>query len=134
MDQNKDKLDINLKVNGISYHAFSPDFKFIAIALKKEPVLEIYEIVDFMNKSKWKLVKRITEPYQTISSVDWSINNKILATSFDRAVYIYNYPSFDRDLTITHNKKAVLGGIWHAKGKKFAIATGDHKPFIGYWE
>ena len=39
-----------------------------------------------------------------------------------------------RDLVVIENSRAVLCGKWNYSGQKFAVGTGDHVLFLGYYE
>lgn len=49
---------------------------------------------------------------------------------------VWNHKSGDwiRDLVVIENSRAALIGKWNSTSKKFAIGSGEHNVFIGYYE
>jgi len=125
----------SLMQRGVTYHQFSPDRKYIALAIKNEPLVEIYELKDIALPNSWQLKYTIKEPTQPISCVEWSINNNILLGSFDRSVTIWSCnvqnDAWDRCLTVVENKKAALCGDWSLNGKMFTVGTGCSSVYVG---
>ena len=80
-----------LEEGKISSLCFSPNFQFCAIALKSNNNILIFEVPQntAWDINKWVLKKKLIEPTQTISSLDWSVKDKLMAGSHDRSLSIW---------------------------------------------
>lgn len=137
-DQKQDEVDSRINKLGIVCHCYSPDLKKIAVSLPDSNKIEIYEIAELTAPNKWKLIYTLKEHSQTVSVLDWSINNQILTGSYDRNVVVWNLQKGDvwkpELVMMQGNNRAILAGEWSKNGKKFALGTASHKAYVSYYE
>lgn len=118
---------------------FSPDRKYCAVAFKDNSSFSIYELPgkEPYLVDTWKHVADAREQTQTISSLDWSVCNKILSCSFDRSMFVFNFPisATSKELVYSaQSKLSVMHGVWSPNGKKFAIGTSCKKLFVAKYD
>eukprot|EP01017_Pseudomicrothorax_dubius_P049551 TRINITY_DN9229_c0_g1_i1.p1 TRINITY_DN9229_c0_g1~~TRINITY_DN9229_c0_g1_i1.p1 ORF type:complete len:382 (-),score=60.09 TRINITY_DN9229_c0_g1_i1:137-1282(-) len=136
----QDELNVKLHPLGIYCFAFSPDQSMIAISVKDENKVLIYQVSkDLHIPREFKLLYTLKEHSLPVSTLDWSIKNQILTGSYDRNVVVWHLNKelnrWDPELVITvGQKRAVLGGCWSNDGNKFAVGTATKRAYIGYYE
>lgn len=89
--------------------------------------------------SKWKLLHTITDFTMPVNFVQWSSDNKILATSFDNNCMVIekdgNSGKWTPHLVVLDSQyRSLMAGCWAPDGKKFAVAGGNKAIYIGYWD
>lgn len=78
-----------LQENGISALSFSKNGMYCAIGTKKNYVVYVFEIKVFNDINSWVILQKFTDHTQTVSDIDWSVDEKILTVSHDRSVYVW---------------------------------------------
>ena len=121
-------------LEGISVISFNKDFTKVALS-KRDHLIYIYEITDFRNPNKWKLLNTLNMHILYISGLEWHpITNKILSCSHDKTSYVWSYENNEwqfENIVITTNL-CYLSCSWNKLGNKFCECTGN-KVFIGYF-
>lgn len=78
-----------LEENGVSALAFSKNGLYCAIATKNNTKVYVLEIKTFNDINTWIILQELSDHHQTISDIDWSVDEKILTVSHDRSVYVW---------------------------------------------
>ena len=110
---------------GITCHAWSPDYKKIALCKNDEKLL-IYKNVD-QPFSSWVLEHELVEHTLVISAIDWSpVHNKIVSCSHDRTAFVWTFDNniWKPSMAILRIDRAALDVKWSPDGNKFAVASG----------
>ncbi len=134
MANNQKPKDLFL-LEGISCVAFNKDFKKVALS-KKDNLIYIYEIKDFMKPDTWKLEDTLDSHVQYISGLDWNAHtNEILSCSHDKTSFVWSYS--DKKWTpsnvVATTKLGYLCCKWNSRGDKFCEGTSAKHLFIGYY-
>lgn len=82
-----------LQENSLSVIAFSKKADYCVAATKKDHIARIYKVGNLININSWTLLQEIKDHTQTISDVDWSLDNRIVTSSHDRSVYVWRQAS-----------------------------------------
>jgi len=77
----------------VSAVAFSKKADYCAVATKKDHIARIYKVKNLTNINSWVLLQEIKDHTQTISDIDWALDNKVITSSHDRSVYIWRQVS-----------------------------------------
>lgn len=77
----------------------------------------------------------MTDHTQTISEIDWSVDEKILTASHDRSVFVWrrNVNKWDKMLVSINVKLSVMACKWGASCKKFALGSCPSSLIIGFY-
>lgn len=136
----QEEIDVKLHPMGVVCFCFSPDATMIAVSVKEENVVNIYQINQELHKPRnFKLLHTLKEHNLPISGVDWNVRNQIITVSYDRNAIVWNFNARENkwktDLVIIQDQaRAILDVNWSASGNKFVLGTGAHRVFVGYYE
>lgn len=80
-------------------------------------------------------MQEITDHTQTVSEIDWSIDEKILTVSHDRSIFVWkkNAKKWDKMMVNIDAKLSVMACKWAPSCKKFAIGACPNTLIIGYY-
>ena len=78
-----------LQENHLSSLAFSHTGEFCALATKKEVKVLVYRVREINSIDSWEFIQEMHDQTQTVSEIDWAKDDKIVAGSHDRSVFIY---------------------------------------------
>ena len=134
MANNQKPKDLFL-LEGISCVAFNKDFKKVALS-KKDNIIYIYEIKDFMKPDTWKLEDKLEAHVQYISGLDWNaFTNEILSCSYDKTTFVWAYSNkkWTPSSVVATTKLGYLCCKWNSRGDKFCEGTSGKQLFIGYY-
>ena len=134
MANNQKPKDLFL-LEGISCVAFNKDFKKVALS-KKDNIIYIYEIKDFMKPDTWKLEDKLEAHVQYISGLDWNaFTNEILSCSYDKTTFVWTYSDkkWTPSSVVATTKLGYLCCKWNSRGDKFCEGTSGKQLFIGYY-
>lgn len=62
---------------------------YCAIGTKKDSRVYLFEIKTFNDINTWEMFQIMNDHHQTVSDIDWSVDDKILTVSHDRSVYVW---------------------------------------------
>ena len=133
------KTDSNEKTfqdNGISAVAFAPKLDYCVIATKKDHVARLFKIGKLEDVNSWKLIQEFKEHSQTIGDIDWSSDYKIITSSHDRSVVVWNKTSetrWEKMLVNIDLKLSILVSKWSPNPKKFALGSGCCTLALGFY-
>jgi len=82
-----------LQTHRVSALAFSPRRDYCAIATKIDHTLRIFRVTTLNNIDSWKPLQEMRDHSQTISSIDWAQDNKIITVSHDRSGFVWRQVS-----------------------------------------
>lgn len=112
-------------------HAYSPDGSILAIT--KENVVEIYHV-----SAKPTLITTLKGHDKTVTSVDISIDGKILTCSQDRNALVWDWDQSKNEyvptLVLLRINRSANYCRWSPNGTKFAVASSDRIVAICYYE
>lgn len=131
----KNKNSDLLEENGVSALAFSKNGAYCAIATKKNAKVYVFEIKTFNDINTWIILQELSDHHQTISDIDWSVDEKILTVSHDRSVYVWkkNNQNWEKMLVNIDAKLSILACKWAPSCKKFALAACPTSLIFGYY-
>lgn len=122
-------------LEGISCLVFNKDFTQCALS-KKDNVIYIYQVVDFMKPDTWKLLHQLKAHVQYVSGLDWCANsNELLSVSYDKTAYVWTFSSgkWSSENVVATPKLGYLSCKWNDRGDKFCAGTSSKNLFIGYY-
>jgi WD40 repeat protein len=95
----------------------------------------IYEIKTFNEINSWKLLQEIKEHHQTVSDIDWSVDEKLLTVSHDRSVFVWrkNNDKWEKMFVNIDVRLSAMACKWALSCKKFAIAALPTSLIVGYY-
>ncbi len=115
---------------------FSHKTDFCAIATKKDHTVHVYRIGTLNNINSWTLLQDLKDHTQTVAGVDWTADNKILTSSHDRSVFVWQQVSdskWERMLVNIDVKLSILVSKWAPNGKKFALGSSCNSLALGFF-
>lgn len=116
--------------------AFSQSGDFCCLATKLKLGLRVYRVKDLANFDSWDFLQEMHDHAQTISSLDWAKDDKIISGSHDRSVFIYKRAGdqrWDKMLVNIDIKLSILCVKWAPSAKKFALGASCNSLAIGFY-
>ena len=122
-------------LEGISCMAFNFNFTKVALS-KKDNLIYIYNIKDFMKPDSWELSDILDAHVQYVSGLDWNAQTyQILSCSYDKTSFVWEYAEkkwTPSSVAIT-TKLGYLCCKWNSRGDKFCEGTSGKLLYIGYY-
>ena len=78
-----------LQDNHITGLSFSPRHDYCAIATKVDHTVRVFRANPMNNIDGWQLAQEMRDHSQTIGDIDWAADNKIITSSHDRSVIVW---------------------------------------------
>ena len=122
-------------LEGINILSFNKDFTQVALS-KKDNIIYIYSINDFMKPETWKELYKLKSHYQYISGLDWCPEtNRILSCSYDKTSFVWDFAEnkWTPSNVVITTKLGYLCCKWNKRGDKFCEGTSAKQLFIGYY-
>ena len=122
-------------LEGINILSFNKDFTQVALS-KKDNIIYIYSINDFMKPETWKELYKLKSHYQYISGLDWCPEtNRILSCSYDKTSFVWDFAEnkWTPSNVVMTTKLGYLCCKWNKRGDKFCEGTSAKQLFIGYY-
>jgi actin related protein 2/3 complex subunit 1A/1B len=120
----------------LSFHAYSPDQKFIAVS-KNDAQVVIYETGGKPEMKGWQEVQTLGEHSEYISAIDWAPSTNLIVTAaHDRNAYVWKQEggSWKPTLVILRINRAATGVRWSPNGTKFAVSSGSRCVPVCHFE
>ncbi len=125
-----------LQENNVTALAFSKKNQYCAIATKNNHLVNVYKVNTFNNIDSWEILQSFKEHTQTIGDIDWSLDDKIITSSFDRSVFVWKKVSnvnWEKMLVNIDIKLSILSSKWAPSCKKIALGSSCSTLAIGYY-
>ena len=122
-------------LEGINILSFNKDFTQVALS-KKDNIIYIYSINNFMKPETWKELYKLKSHYQYISGLDWCPEtNRILSCSYDKTSFVWDFAEnkWTPSNVVMTTKLGYLCCKWNKRGDKFCEGTSAKQLFIGYY-
>ena len=122
-------------LEGINILSFNKDFTQVALS-KKDNIIYIYSIKDFMKPETWKELYQLKSHYQYISGLDWCPEtNRILSCSYDKTSFVWDFAEnkWTPSNVVMTTKLGYLCCKWNKRGDKFCEGTSAKQLLIGYY-
>jgi actin related protein 2/3 complex subunit 1A/1B len=117
----------------VTCHAWNADATQLALSPTSNEVI-IYNYA----AGKFTESCRLTEHTQTVTSIDWSKQNRIVTCAQDRNAYVWNYDESDKkwkpSLVLLRINRAATCAKWSPDGNKFAVGSGARIVSVCYFE
>lgn len=83
----------------------------------------------------WQLLQELKEHSQTISDIDWAQDKKIVTSSHDRSVVVWNFNNnkWEKMLVNIDIKLSILVAKWAPSCRKFALGSTCNTLAISYF-
>lgn len=96
----------------------------------------IFRVKDIAHIDTWEFLQEMHEQTQPISEIDWSKDDKIIAGSHDRSVFVYKRSgnnSWQKMLVNIDIKLSILCAKWAPSTKKFGLGSSCRTLALGFY-
>lgn len=96
----------------------------------------VFRVKDIDNIDSWELLQEMHEQTQPISEIDWAKDDKIIAGSYDRSVFIYQRTrnnTWQKMLVNIDIKLSIMAAKWAPSSKKFALGSACRTLAVGFY-
>lgn len=97
--------------------------------------MNVYQVTSEKDIDEWRLMQQFHEHTQTISAIDWALDDKIITASHDRSVFVWtkqaNQDHWTKMLANIDIKLSIMCAKWSMSSKKFALGSACNTLAIG---